>query len=76
NIAVRDASAAALNQRAALKRLVAEDNADRETLYREIARANGHPEWEAQIRATFARRWIGKARAGWWYQDGSTWKQR
>lgn len=76
DIAVRDAKAAPLNQRAVVKRLVAEDNADRAALYREIARANGHPEWEAQIRATFARRWIGKARAGWWYQDGGSWKQR
>ena len=39
-------------------------------LYREIAAANGHPEVEADIRTTFAERWVGKAaQSGWYYQD-------
>ena len=43
----------------------------------EIATANGHPEWEAQIRGTFAQQWIASARSGWWYQDaGGSWKQK
>jgi hypothetical protein len=40
-------------------------------MYREIARANGHPEWEEEIRATFAQRWVQKAAPGWWYQNQS-----
>ena len=56
---------------------MADENRDRTALYREIAKANGHPEWEAQIRATFAKTWIEKARAGWYYQDAAgAWKQR
>jgi len=43
----------------------------RAALYREIARANGKPEWENDIRATFAQRWIEKAQAGWYYQNTS-----
>jgi uncharacterized protein YdbL (DUF1318 family) len=71
-IEVRDASAAALPERAVLNRLVTEDNKDRETLYTEIAKANGHPEWAADIRKTFARRWVERgARAGWYYQNAS-----
>lgn len=69
-VGVRDATGVALNQRASLNRLVAEENRDRDALYREIARANGHPEWESEIRATFARRWVDRAgQRGWWYQD-------
>ena len=34
---------------------MADENADRAKLYSEIARANGHPEWEAEVRGTFAR---------------------
>ena len=48
-----------------------------DTVYREIAVANGHPEWEQQIRETFARQWVSSARGGWWYQDaGGAWKQK
>ncbi len=77
-VEVRDASAAPLAERAVVKRLVAEDNKDRDTLYAEIAKANGHPEWEADIRKTFARRWIERgAQTGWYYQDASgAWKQK
>ena len=70
-VAVRDANAVPLNQRAAVNALVAQENLDRAALYREIARANGHPEWEADIRNTFARRWIERAQPGWWYQDAA-----
>ncbi|MGH8530478.1 MAG: YdbL family protein [Nevskiales bacterium] len=77
DVAVRDPNLIPLPQRNAVKKLVADDNADRAALYREIAVANGHPEWEADIRATFAKRWVDKAAAGWYYQDaGGTWKQK
>ena len=51
---------------------------DRQTLYAEIAKANGHPEWEGDIRKTFARRWVERgAKPGWYYQDaGGSWKQK
>lgn len=77
-VQVRDASGVALPERAVLTRLVAEDNRDRETLYSEIAKANNHPEWAADIRKTFARRWVERgARAGWYYQNASgAWVQK
>lgn len=71
HIAVRDLNQVALKDRKKASGLVAEENRDRTELYREIARANGHPEWEADIRATFASRWISNAPAGWWYQNAS-----
>jgi uncharacterized protein YdbL (DUF1318 family) len=78
NVDVRDLNAVALPDRATVKRLVSEDNADRAQLYAEIAKANKHPEWEADIRKSFARRWVETgAKPGWYYQgeDGS-WKQK
>ncbi|GAA0689504.1 YdbL family protein [Dyella marensis] len=76
-VAVRDASKVPLNQRAEVNASVADENRDRSALYREVANANGHPEWEAQIRATFAKGWIERARSGWYYQDPSgAWKQK
>ncbi|HSO05953.1 MAG TPA: YdbL family protein [Pelomicrobium sp.] len=70
-VALRDANAVPLAQRAAVNALVKAENQDRLALYREIARANGHPEWEADIRATFAQRWIDRAQPGWWYQTAA-----
>jgi uncharacterized protein YdbL (DUF1318 family) len=68
-IAIRDLQAIPLAQRNQVKQLVSDENRDRKVLYREIAQANGHPEWEPQIRSTFARRWVANAASGWWYQD-------
>lgn len=76
-IAVRDASKVPLAKRAKVNTTVAAENRDRKALYREIANANGHPEWEADIRKTFARLWIEKAHAGWYYRTASgTWKRK
>lgn len=76
-IVVRDASKVALKDRVGVNQWVAEDNRDRNAVYREIAVANGHPEWEDQIRDTFARQWVASARKGWAYQaDDGTWKQK
>ncbi|GMV28838.1 MAG: hypothetical protein AMXMBFR59_09630 [Rhodanobacteraceae bacterium] len=76
-VAVRDASAVPLGERSALNQAVADENRDRKAVYAEIARANGHPEWESQIQSTFAAQWIQQARAGWYYQDAAgAWKQR
>jgi uncharacterized protein YdbL (DUF1318 family) len=76
-VEIRDRSAVSLSERRNLERVVAEENADRNAVYREIAVANGHPEWEADIRETFARQWIANARPGWFYQtDSGTWVQK
>ncbi len=76
-IVVRNPASLGLKDRAAVNQAVADDNRDRTAVYREIAVANGHPEWEQQIRETFARQWTSSARNGWWYQDaGGAWKQK
>lgn len=76
-VAVHDAGKIPLSQRAQATAAVSSENADRNALYREIAKANAHPEWEAQIRATFAKGWIERAHAGWYYQDASgAWKRK
>jgi uncharacterized protein YdbL (DUF1318 family) len=76
-VAVHDAGKIPLSQRAQANAAVSDENGDRNALYREIARANGHPEWESQIRATFAKGWIGRAHGGWYYQDASgAWKRK
>ncbi len=66
-----------LKVRNKVKKLVAAENADRARLYQSIANANGHPDWIAQIKATFATRWVSNAQSGWYYQssDGS-WKKK
>jgi len=76
-VAVRDQKLVPLQDRNQVKKLVARENQDRSALYDEIARANGHPEWEPDIRQIFARRWVDNAPGGWWYQDaGGAWKQK
>jgi uncharacterized protein YdbL (DUF1318 family) len=75
-VVVRDASKLDLKDRVAINQAVADDNRDRKAVYREVAVANGHPEWESQIRDVFARQWIASARGGWWYQSGGAWKQK
>jgi uncharacterized protein len=75
-LAVRDAASVSLKDRNQVNKLIAAENADRQALYQAIANANGHPEWAAQIKSTFATRWISNAQAGWWYQSAGTWKQK
>lgn len=76
-VVVRDAAKLDLRERVSVNQLVADDNRDRRAVYREIAVANGHPEWESQIRSVFSQQWIASARSGWWYQDaGGSWRQK
>ena len=76
-VVVREPGKLPLSARVGVNQQVADDNRDRNAVYREIAVANGHPEWEGQIREIFASQWIASARSGWWYQDnGGTWKQK
>jgi uncharacterized protein YdbL (DUF1318 family) len=76
-VTIRDRAAVPLNERRSIESLVADENRDRKAVYREIAIANGHPEWEQEIQQTFSREWIQKARPGWFYQDASgAWRQK
>jgi uncharacterized protein YdbL (DUF1318 family) len=75
-ITLRDAGAVPLAQRQSVNALVAAENRDRNALYAEIANANGHPEWQPEIRSTFAQRWIQRAQPGWWVQSGGGWSQK
>ncbi len=76
-ITLRTEEAIPLRERNTVKMLVADENRDRLALYSELAEANGHPEWEAEIRATFARRWVANAPGGWWYVGpGGNWVQK
>ncbi|WP_395681159.1 YdbL family protein [Dokdonella sp.] len=76
-VAVRDAAKVPLADRAGVNAAVADENRDRQAVYREIALANGHAEWEKQIQGTFAAQWIQQAHPGWYYQDASgAWKQK
>ena len=76
SLAVRDAASVPLKDRNQVNKLVAAENADRQSLYVAIANANGHPEWAAQIKSTFASRWVSNAQSGWWYQSSGSWKQK
>jgi len=76
-VAIRDAGAIGLRDRPRVQKLVEEDNKTRNALYRAIAVANKHPEWESDVRQVFARTWIEKAAKGWYYKDKSgAWKQK
>jgi uncharacterized protein YdbL (DUF1318 family) len=73
---VHDQGAIPLAERNTVRKLVADENGDRASLYAEIAKANNNPSWVADIRNTFARRWIDKAQPGWWVKQGGAWKQK
>lgn len=76
-VAVRDASKAPLAQRAQMNSAVADENRDRMALYKQIAQANGHPEWANEFQSSFAKRWVNLAHSGWYYQDASgAWKRK
>ncbi|MGD2118852.1 MAG: YdbL family protein [Chromatiales bacterium] len=76
-IAIHDQGALSLKQRGSANSLITAENRDRKALYQAIAKANGHPEWENDVRVVFAKKWTEKARKGWWYQtpDG-VWQQK
>lgn len=76
-VQIRDRAAVGLSERTQMQQAVNADNQDRNAVYREIAVANGHPEWEDNIRTTFAERWIDLAPAGWYYRDSKgNWQQK
>jgi len=75
-LAVRDPASVPLQVRNQVSKLVSAENQDRQALYQAIANANGHPEWAAQIKSTFAARWVSNAQSGWWIQSSGSWKQK
>ena len=76
-VTIRDRSAVSLSERRNLESVVADENRDRKAVYREIAVANGHPEWEQQVQQTWSQEWIRNARRGWYYQQSNgSWKQK
>ena len=76
-VAMRDSAKVPLSRRAQANAAVADENRARAALYREIAIANNHPEWEPRIRANFAKGWIEKAHAGWYYQNAAgAWQKK
>lgn len=75
-IAVRNVKAVPLKDRQGINGLVAAENNDRNKLYKEIAVANNHPEWESGIRNSFAVRWVDKAKGGWYYQKSGGWVKK
>jgi len=76
-VTIRDRAAVPLSERRNIETLVADENRDRKAVYREIAVANGHPEWERDIQETFAKEWVRNARPGWYYQEASgAWRQK
>lgn len=76
-VAMRDAAAVPLNLRAQANATIADENRDRIALYHDVASANGHPEWAPQIQAAFAKGWIDRAKAGWYFQNASgAWQRK
>jgi uncharacterized protein YdbL (DUF1318 family) len=72
----RDRNLVPLKDRNNVVQLVSAQNNDWNGLYAEIARLNGHPEWQDSIRRTFAERWVAKADTGWYYREDGVWKQK
>lgn len=70
-LAVVNAATVPLKDRNIVNKLIAAENSDRISLYKAIANANGHPDWFDEIKTTFAQRWIGNAKSGWFYQTAN-----
>lgn len=72
----RERNLVSLKDRNSVVQLIAAQNNDWNALFAEIARLNGHPEWQDSIRRTFAERWVAKAESGWYYREAGVWKQK
>jgi uncharacterized protein YdbL (DUF1318 family) len=77
-LVVRNLAALPLNTQATVRRLVEAENADRRSLYREIAKANKFgDERIPDIQKIFAETWVQKAEPGWWIQNANgQWTQK
>jgi uncharacterized protein YdbL (DUF1318 family) len=77
-VEIRDEGGLNLQAKAALRKLVNEDNGDRMKLYQEVAKAlNIEASQIERIQKIFAENWIKNAKPGWWVQqaDGK-WAQK
>ncbi len=75
-LVLRDPAAVPLAARNEVNLLIGQENRQRAELYREIANANGHPEWEPQIRQIWAKQWVANAPGGTWFQQGGQWARK
>jgi uncharacterized protein len=77
-LAIRDASALSLKDRADLSRLVEQENGDRRALYTEIIRANNLAmNTLPEVERLFANSWRDKSSPGWWIQqDNGEWAKK
>jgi uncharacterized protein YdbL (DUF1318 family) len=77
-LVVRNTDGIDLKARAEVNQLVDAENRDRETLYAEIAKANGIPASNIpKIKSIFAKSWTDQAQPGWWIQDAQgNWKKK
>lgn len=76
-VAIREPDRVPFADRARLRALVANENADRSALYQQIAVSNGEPSWQTPLRDVFAQRWIVRAAPTWWIQDANeNWRQK
>jgi len=75
-LAVKDQSVLSLKDRSKVKRLVGQENKDRENLYSAIAKANGFPNKVEEVKQIFAKSWREQASAGWYLESKSGWKRK
>jgi len=77
-VEIRDEAGLNLQAKAALRKLVNEDNGDRRKLYAEVAKAlNIQASLVGRVQKIFADSWIRSAKAGWWIQkEDGTWVKR
>jgi len=74
---VRTTEGLDLKGRAEVQQLVSAENADRQRLYKEIARANGFPDKADEVQQIFADTWRDKAGKGWYIeQSGGGWEKK
>jgi len=77
-VKIREEAGLNLQAKAALRKLVNEDNGDRMKLYEEVAKAlNIEASQVERIQKIFAENWIKNARPGWWVQkEDGAWIKR
>ena len=69
-LTVRGTDGLSLKERAEVQQLIEAENRDRESLYREIAKANNFGDDAVpKIKRIFSKSWADQARSGWWIQD-------
>ncbi len=68
-LAIRTTDGLGLKEKAGLTRLIKAENADRDALYAEIARANNFSQDKvSEIKKIFSKSWAKQAKQGWWVQ--------